>query len=69
MFEIYLIIILFCLANSFKNRLARYKYLNIYFIIVFVSESLVYFELMDRKNYYWLNILYMIFFCWYYLIE
>ncbi|MCY0969449.1 hypothetical protein [Chryseobacterium wangxinyae] len=69
MYEIYLVILFFCLVLSFINEVARCKYLGIYFIVVFISELLIYFEILNRNNYDWLNELYTVFFCWYYLIE
>lgn len=55
-----------CLVVSFVNQTARQRYLWIYFSLVFTSELLIHYEILDRKIYDNLNIIYIVFFLIYY---
>ncbi len=66
MFIFYSVLLFLCLVVSFVNKTARQRYLWVYFSLVFTSELLIHYEILDRKIYDNLNIFYIVFFLIYY---
>lgn len=69
MFYIYIIIILLCLAVSLRNEAARRSFLWLYFAVVVVTELLIHLDLLSKRNYNWINFIYISYFFFYYLKE
>lgn len=69
MFIFYIMLIFLCLTVSFVNQTARQRYLWIYFSLVSTSELLIHYEILDRKFYDHLNVIYIVFFLIYYFRE
>jgi len=66
MHEFYLFITFLCLAFSFKNELARQRFLYLYFFVVFVSELLIFTKIFDGNIYKYTKVFYVLFFLFYF---
>lgn len=61
-FYIYIFIVFLCLIFSIINKYSRQRFLYLYFLTVFVSELLVYFQILDSSIYNYTKIFYILFF-------
>lgn len=62
----YLIVIFLCLAFSIINKVARQRFLYLYFLVVFVSEILIYLGVFDGSIYKYTKVFYILFFIFYF---
>lgn len=66
MYEFYLIIIFLCLVVSMINKSARQRILYLYFFVIFSSELLIYFGVLDGRIYKYTKVFYILFFIFYF---
>lgn len=66
MYIFYLILTFLCLAFSVINKAARQRFLYLYFVIVFLSEILIFMGIFDGGIYKYTKIFYILFFIFYY---
>lgn len=66
MFYLYIIIISLCLVVSVINKIARQRFLWIYFTFILLSEILVFAKILDNTFYNKANCIHIIFLCWYF---
>jgi len=66
MFYLYILIITLCLALSLINKIARQRFLWIYFTFILLSEILVFAKILDNTFYNKANCIPIIFLCWFF---
>ncbi|CAD7803315.1 hypothetical protein CHRY9390_01060 [Chryseobacterium aquaeductus] len=66
MHEFYLLVIFLCLVFTFKNKLARQRFLYLYFFVVFITELLIYVKYFDGGIYQYTKVFYILFFVYYF---
>ncbi|KQS93556.1 hypothetical protein ASG21_00870 [Chryseobacterium sp. Leaf394] len=66
MHELYLVVIFLCLAFSINIKKARHRFLYIYFVVVFLSETLIYCGIIDGNVYEFTKYFYILYIIFYY---
>lgn len=69
MFYIYIITIFLCLVASIMNKVARQRFLWIYFSVILITEIIMYNFSQLTAYYDWVNLFYLTFLFWYYSKE
>lgn len=66
MFYIYIIVVSLCLLTSIYNKVARQRFLWLYFTFILCSEILVFSKILSRDFYIKANCIHTILLCWYF---
>lgn len=69
MFYLYIIILFLCLLASIYNRIARQRFLWIYFAYILSSEILIFSKILPRNFYNQANCIHVILMCWFFKKE
>ena len=69
MFYTYIITILLCLVASIMNKVARQRFLWIYFSVILITELIMYNFSQLTVYYDWVNLFYLTFLFWYFSKE